>query len=200
VIAPGLPFEIQYLEITEAFQSFFFDGFYLEAFRVNHNVVCYGYNMVVERGGLFHPELALSHQIPQKYWNKLQKGETVYEGVQCFTPEMVLGPKRRGIKLTYSTDTRPTDSILSQGQDDDLLILEGMYGDAGKQANARDRKHMTMQEAAGIAAALQPKTLWLTHYSPSLNVPEMYMKEVKKIFPRAVAAVDGERTVLKFTD
>jgi ribonuclease Z len=200
VIAPGLPFEIQYLEITEAFQSFFFDGFYLEAFRVNHNVVCYGYNMVVERGGLFHPEWALAHRIPQKYWNKLQKGETITEGQQSFTPDMVLGPARRGLKLTYSTDTRPTDSIIARAQEDDLLILEGMYGDGDKQTNARERKHMTMQEAAGIAAQVQPKALWLTHYSPSLNVPEMYMKEIKKIFPRSVAAVDGERTVLKFTD
>jgi ribonuclease Z len=200
VIAPGLPFEIQYLEITEAFQSFFFDGFYLEAFRVNHNVVCYGYNMVVERGGLFHPELALAHQIPQKYWNKLQKGETITEESRCFTPDMVLGPPRRGIKLTYSTDTRPTDSILQYAKEDDLLILEGMYGESDKQAKARDRKHMTMQEAAGIASKVSPKELWLTHYSPSLNVPNMYMKEINKIFPRSIAAVDGERTVLKFTD
>jgi ribonuclease Z len=200
VIAPGLPFEIQYLEITEAFQSFFFDGFYLEAFRVNHNVVCYGYNMVVERGGLFHPELARAHQIPQKYWSILQKGETITEGSKSFTPDMVLGPARRGIKLTYSTDTRPTDSILQYAKDDDLLILEGMYGESDKQGKARDRKHMTMQEAAGIAAKVSPKELWLTHYSPSLNVPHMYMKEIKKIFPQSIAAVDGERTVLKFTD
>ena len=42
VIAPELPFEIECLELTEAEQSISFDGFRLEAFRVNHNVVCYG--------------------------------------------------------------------------------------------------------------------------------------------------------------
>jgi ribonuclease Z len=200
VIAPGLPFEIQYLEITEAFQSFFFDGFSLEAFRVNHNVVCYGYNMVVERGGLFHPEMALSYEIPQKYWNRLQKGESIAEEGRIFTPDMVLGPKRRGLKLTYSTDTRPTESILRYAQGDDLLILEGMYGEPDKLPKAKENKHMTMREAAEIAGKVQPDELWLTHYSPSMNAPEMYMKEIRKIFPRSIAASDGRSTVLKFRD
>ena len=37
VIAPELPFEIKYMEITEKEQSFQFDGYRIEAFRVNHN-------------------------------------------------------------------------------------------------------------------------------------------------------------------
>ena len=38
IIAPELPFEIQCTEITEANQTFSFDGFRIEAFKVNHNV------------------------------------------------------------------------------------------------------------------------------------------------------------------
>ena len=40
VIAPELPFEIVCQEITESTQSFMFDGFEIQCFRVNHNVIC----------------------------------------------------------------------------------------------------------------------------------------------------------------
>ena len=74
MIAPELPFEIQYQEITEQEQTFQFDGFRLEAFRVNHNVICYGYNIVVERKGKFQLDKALALGLDRKYWNQLQKG------------------------------------------------------------------------------------------------------------------------------
>ena len=64
VIAPELPFQILYQEITEQEQTFAFDGFRIEAFRVNHNVTCYGYSILVERGGRFQPEKAQALQIP----------------------------------------------------------------------------------------------------------------------------------------
>ena len=76
VIAPELPFAIECMELTENEQSIPFDGFRIEAFRVNHNVICYGYNIVIERGGRFLLEKAQSLGIPKQYWNRLQKGET----------------------------------------------------------------------------------------------------------------------------
>ena len=68
-----------------------------------------------------------------------------------FTPEMVLGPPRKGIKLTYTTDTRPTDSIRKNAKDSDLFICEGMYGEKEKAAKAVEYKHMTFYEAAELA-------------------------------------------------
>ncbi len=59
-------------------------------------------------------------------------------------PEMVLGPPRKGIKLTYTTDTRPTDSIRKNAKDSDLFICEGMYGEKEKGSKkAVEYKHMT---------------------------------------------------------
>ena len=59
---------------------------------------------------------------------------------------------------------------------------------------------MTFYEAAELANAAQPKEMWLTHYSPSLNHPEEYMAEVRKIFPRAKAARDGWTAELGFEE
>lgn len=58
VIAPELPFPIEYMELTEPEHSIDFEGFRIEAFRVNHNVVCYGYSIIIERSGRFQLDKA----------------------------------------------------------------------------------------------------------------------------------------------
>ncbi len=200
IIAPELPFEIKCVEIGGSGQTFSFEGFHIKAFKVNHNVLCYGYSMIVERSGRFDKDRAQELGIPLKFWNRLQKGETIEEDGRIFTPDMVLGQKRKGLKVTYSTDTRPANSISENAVGSDLLILEGMYGEAEKLAKAKEHKHMTMYEAAKIARAANVPELWLTHYSPSLLNPEEYMSEVRKIFPAAVAARDGRTKELNFEE
>ena len=200
VIAPELPFPIKYVEITEPEQAFEMNGYRLKAFRVNHNVLCYGYTMEVDRAGKFDVERATAAQIPQRYWGVLQKGETVEAEGQTYTPDMVLGPQRKGIKLTYCTDTRPTDSIRNNAKGSNLFICEGMYGEKDKQKKAKEYKHMTFYEAASLAREADVGELWLTHYSPSLTRPEEYMDDVREIFPRAIAAKDRRTAELVFED
>ena len=200
VIAPELPFAINCLELTEAEQTVAFDGFRIEAYKVNHNVLCYGYNIIVERIGRFDVNRALQLNIPKNYWNRLQKGEIIETEDGTFTPEMVLGEPRKGLKVTYCTDTRPTESIVRAAAGADLFICEGMYGEPEKQQKAKEYKHMTFYEAAELAKKAAVKELWLTHYSPSLTRPEEYMRDVRKIFPAAVAARDGRSADLMFEE
>ena len=200
VIAPELPFEVQCMEIEESEQTFFFDGFWIRAFKVNHNVLCYGYSMGVDRIGRFDRARAEELQIPMKFWSRLQKGEVIEQDGRTFTPDMVLGAERKGLKVTYCTDTRPTESILTHARGADLLILEGMYGEPDKLAKAKEHRHMTMYEAARIARDAEVPELWLTHYSPSLMRPEEFIGDVRKIFPHAIAAKDGRTVELKFEE
>ena len=198
VIAPELPFPIIYKEIEGAEQTFELNGYRLKAFRVNHNVLCYGYTMEIDRAGKFDVERAKEQEIPQKYWKHLQKGETIETENGILTPDMVLGPPRKGLKLTYTTDTRPTNSIRENAKDSDLFICEGMYGEKEKAAKAVEYKHMTFYEAAHLAKDAQVKEMWLTHYSPSLTRPEEYMDEVRGIFPEAKAGKDRMSRELAF--
>ena len=145
-------------------------------------------------------ERANAAQIPQKFWGVLQRGENVEDGGQIYTPDMVLGPARKGIKLTYCTDTRPTDSIKNNARGSDLFICEGMYGEKDKQKKAKEYKHMTFYEAARIAKEAEVKEMWLTHYSPSLTKPEEYIDEVREIFPNTIAAKDRRTVELVFSD
>lgn len=199
-IAPELPYEIKYIELEKEQETIEVNGMLIHAFRVNHNITCYGYSFEVKRTGKFDLERAKAQNIPMPYWNKLQKGETVEADGIIYTPDMVLGPERKGIKLTYCTDTRPTTGIVESAIHSDLFICEGMYGEEDKEKKAREYKHMTFYEAAEMAKKADVKELWLTHYSPSLVRPQDYEDKVKKIFENTVIAKDRRTKTLYFED
>ncbi len=200
IIAPELPFEIRFVELTEKDEYFEQCGYQIHAFRVNHNVTCYGYSLSIPRAGRFDAEAAKAQGIPLRAWNPLQKGETVTIDDVTYTPDMVMGPPRKGLKVTYCTDTRPTDAIVEAAEGSDLFICEGMYGEYEKQADARKKKHMTFYEAAELAKKADVKEMWLTHFSPSLVDGRRYMKEVREIFPEAHLGKDGRMVELDFTE
>ncbi len=199
-IAPELPFSLKFIEIEENRQQFQIGPYVIDAYRVNHNVVCYGYSISIPRTGRFDVERAKAQNVPMKVWSRLQKGETLVMDGITYTPDMVLGPDRKGLKVTYCTDTRPLPVIAEYADHADLFICEGMYGEDGKEAKAREYKHMTMYEAANLAKKAQPTELWLTHYSPSLNRPDEFMDKVREIFPGAKAARDGWTRELTFDE
>lgn len=200
IIAPELPFDIKYIELTENEQTVDICGLTIEAFKVNHNVLCYGYSVKVNRTGKFIVEKAIENDIPKNFWGRLQKGEVIeYEG-RTFTPDMVLGETRKGLHVIYCTDTRPMPVIAEKGKGADLMILEGMYGEKDKIKKAKEYKHMTFYEAAEIARQAEPAHMWLTHYSPSLTRPEEYIEAAREIFPRTIAAKDGRTVVLNFEE
>ena len=200
VIAPELPFPIECREITGTEETFVFNGIRIEAFRVNHNVLCYGYSLSIDRAGKFCVENAEKLGIEKRYWSRLQKGEVIQTENGVWTPEMVLGAPRKGLKVTYTTDTRPTESIVEHAADSDLFICEGMYGEPGKKAKAKEYKHMTFYEAAELAKKAKVKELWLTHFSPSLIRAEEFMNDVRKIFPNSYAGKDGKTAELSFDE
>lgn len=200
VIAPGLPFEIKFRELEEDEEEFDVCGIRVNAFKVNHSITCYGYTLNIDRAGKFDPVRAKEANIPLKLWGRLQNGETISMDGRTFIPEMVLGAPRKGIKLTYCTDTRPLPIISKYADSSDLFICEGMYGEDDKLSKAKENRHMTMYEAAGLAREANPKEMWLTHYSPSLIKPKQYLEKVQSIFPNTVMGKDRMETILKFEE
>ena len=200
IIAPELPFVIDCLELSDAEHTIHFDGFRIEAFRVNHNVTCYGYSIVIDRNGKFQVDKAVELGIEKRYWSRLQRGVIIETEEMTLVPEMVMGPARKGLRVTYCTDTRPTESIVKHAADADLFICEGMYGEPEKKAKAKENKHMTFYEAAELARRANVQRLWLTHYSPSLNRPEEFLPATRKIFPKAEVCKDGKTIELMFEE
>ena len=199
-IAPELPFEIKCIEMTQQDEYFEINGYHIHGFKVKHNVPCYGYSFEIKRAGKFSVEKANENNIPMKLWNRLQKGETVEQDGETYTPEMVLGPARKGLKVTYCTDSRPVDAIVEAAKGSDLFICEGMYAEKDKLAKAKQYKHMTFYEAAEMAKQAEVSEMWLTHFSPSLVRAEDYMPAVKEIFPNAYLGKDGKSVELVFEE
>ncbi len=200
VIAP-IPFKVLACETDGKAETELSCGdMQIEAFPVQHVIPCLGYQISLPRAGKFDPEKAKSLNIPVRAWSVLQSGEPVKIGDQLYEPKDVLGRSRPGLKIVYSTDTRPCDSIIHYGKDADLMILEGNYPDDEKIEKAKQWGHMTFAEAAGLAEAADAKELWLTHFSQSITDPKEYESNATKVFPNARVGVDGLKKTLNFRD
>lgn len=197
IIAPEIPFKIEYTELNTK-SSIHFSNFDITAFPVEHTCSCYGYCINLKRKGKFLPENAQRLCIPKRLWGKLQNGLSVEADEHTYTPDMVMEPDRRGIKLTYCTDTRPCKELTDNAKDSDLLICEGMYSNSDNIGKAIAKKHMLFREAAETALGANVKELWLTHFSPSETSPSEAADEAEHIFKNTRVGEDGMRTTLRF--
>lgn len=200
-IAPNLPFPISVTELDPGEELMYFEDCDIRAFSVLHGIPCFGYSFTLPRAGRFDADRARELNIPLRLWSRLQKGETVEQDGQTFTPEMVLGPPRRGLKLTYCTDTRPVPALQRAAADSDLFICEGMYGEEENLPKALENRHMLFSEAARLAAnAGGVQELWLTHFSPSMPNPKAFRDAARAIFPNTHIPRDGWSRELRFRE
>ncbi|MDR3161774.1 MAG: ribonuclease Z, partial [Spirochaetaceae bacterium] len=166
-----LNYEIIVREISAPGIVYQGDGFRVRAFPLRHTKPCVGYAFEEERRpGEFHPEKAAALDVPRgPLWARLQAGETVRaaDGREV-TPEEVLGPSRSGRKFSYVTDTLGFPEIAAEVEGSDLFVCEGMF-ERDLEESAREKKHMTAEQAARIAAAARVKKLALIHFSPRYN-------------------------------
>ncbi|ODA39250.1 ribonuclease Z [Desulfosporosinus sp. BG] len=201
VIAPLLPFELDIIELSDMEGANTHIGdLNIKSIPVEHTLPCLSYSLELKRQGRFNVERAKQLGIPVSYWNRLQKGVTIILEDQIVSPQMVLGETRKGIKVCYCTDTRPTEGLIEFIEGSDLFICEGMYGDEDDLSKAIQKKHMMFSEAGLLAQQASVKELWLTHYSPSLTEPEKYIESVKTTFSNTVIGKDLLIKSLKFAD
>ncbi len=196
-IAPQLPFPLEWHELSDG-EQFLAEGLEVSTLALDHSVPCLGYSLYLPRGRRFDPERAVELGIPLPLWSRLQAGESVEWDGRRAEPDDVLGEERRGIKLSYVTDTRPTPELPGFVEESDLLICEGMYGSPEELPKAVANGHMLFSEAAELARAGRVRELWLTHYSPSLSDPAEWLDQATRVFPNTRAGEDGMRGTLRF--
>lgn len=204
VVSPVLPYYVDLIELPTNDENYFEDKIIqigdmeLWAQPAYHTMPCLAYSVNVNRSRKFNVEKARLNNVPLSLWNLLQKGESIKESGKVYTPDMVLGEERRGLKLSYCTDTRPTEEIISFVKKSDLFVCEGMYGDDEKLPKALENRHMLFSEAALMAREAEVKELWLTHFSPSLGNPEEYILNAKNIFENTFLGEDRKISTLNF--
>ena len=203
VIANDLPFELDFLEWDKNGAFEYNNGmFFINALPVKHRTSCLAYSFELKRRGKFDPLRAKELNIPIKLWGILQKQTDkthVYNGIE-YTSDMVLGPKRKGLKIVYCTDTRPIAALDEFASFADLFVCEGLYGSFENQQKTAAHMHMSFMEAAEIAKKARVKEMWLTHFSPAMPDPKSYIKNATDIFPESKIGKDRMTKTFKFED
>ena len=197
-------YEIQVREISEAGEIFAREDFAVSCFPLRHSKPCLGYALSEkERPGVFFPEKAEELGVSRgPQWSRLQSGESVetHEG-RTVTPDMVMGPKRRGRKFSYVTDTTTVDTIVPNVRGSDLFVCEGMFTE-DLEESAREKKHLTAAQAARYAREAEVGRLGLIHYSPRYTEYDLkqLLKESRKIFKRSFLTRDGQKLEIPYLD
>ncbi|KLU63679.1 ribonuclease Z [Desulfosporosinus acididurans] len=201
IISPELPYELRLIELSNIDCSeTCICNIDIKSTPVDHTLPCLSYCIELKRQGKFDVAFAKKLNIPINYWNILQKGMTIKFEDKTISPEMVLGERRKGLKICYCTDTRPTEDLVEFIKDSDLFICEGMYANENNWVKAVQKKHMMFAEAGLLAKRGKVKELWLTHYSPSLTKPEEHIEAVRAIFANTIVGKDLLTKTIKYTD
>lgn len=211
VLFPYLPYELEVMEnsrkVPFAIKKNFIElsekdkaDLIINTEELNHSAPCIGYSIYLKRKRKFNLDKAVGKNVPKALWSKLQREEIVELNGVSYDSSMVLGDERRGIKLSYITDTRPTDKIIDLVEDSDLFICEGTYGSDDDIDKAIKNKHMTFREAGILARDSNAKELLLTHFSPAMNEPIDFIDNAKSVFNNTIIGEDGMKKALKFED
>jgi ribonuclease Z len=168
-----------------------FNTYYIQAFNVDHGIPAFGYVLEEHtRPGKFNLKKAKALGIPKgPLYRKIQSGKSVTVAGKDITPDMVLGPPRRGRKIVYSGDTKPCEAVVKYSKNADVLIHDGCL-DSSLEAKAAAYGHSTAYQAGEIAKAAKVKVLFLIHHSPRYKDLTILEDEAKSVFRMSFAATD----------
>jgi ribonuclease Z len=186
---PIFPLETHEVEAGTVFAT---DEIAVEARRLNHRVLAFGYAVQERpRPGRFRLEDARSLGIPPgPLYGRLQRGEAVVlDDGRRIEPSAVVDPPRRGLRCAYCTDTGPSENALTPATGADLLIHEATYT-RDMEGEAEERGHSTAAGAAAVARDAGARHLLITHFSPRYDDPSPLLAEAREIFPDTTAARD----------
>lgn len=190
-----IEFPIEFVEIDSGIVEQT-DEYFITSQNVNHFVPCLAYSIEELKKPRFLREKAIELGVPVgPDFGRLHNGEEVEINGKIIKPEQVLGPPRKGMKISYSGDTTPCEEMIELAKDSDLLIHESTYI---KEDNdkAEENYHSTSADAALIAKKSNSKRLILTHISTRYQDTNQLLKEALEIFENAEIAKDLKKIEL----
>lgn len=144
------------------------------------------------KSGKFDPAKARKLGIPEgPLWKRLQTSPTIRFKGKRIASRLVVGPHRRGVKLTYAVDTRPCQEVGRLARGSDLLIHDSCF-DESAASKAKDYGHSTATEAAHVAKRSKVRRLALFHISAMYEDPTPLLKQARRVFRQTVLCKDME--------
>ncbi len=173
-----------------------YDGFSLEeksyriiCKKVDHSIETYAIIFEEKKGRGIDKEKIKSLGIKPGPWlRELKEGKTIVYNGKIITPDMVLGEEKKGIRVVYTSDTRPTNVIANYIKDS-ILIHDATFDDSLR-LEAYQKYHSTAKQAAEIARRFNARHLFLIHISSRYKDVSYLEDEAKKIFENTTAARD----------
>ena len=175
------------------------DEYVIRAQSVRHNVPSLAYSIEEKKKPRFLREKAIELGVPVgPAFGKLHNGEEIEIDGRTIKPEQVLGPPRKGIKITYSGDTRPCEEMIMFARDSTLLIHESTFIQKEAQ-NAEEYGHSTAKDAAFVARESNSKKLIITHISTRYGeeYANMMLNEAREIFENTELAEDCMEEIVR---
>ena len=168
-----------------------FGEYVVRAIDAEHTVPALTYALEEkERPGRFDLEKAKALGIPPgPLYRRLQGGRSVTVEGKTFTPDMVLGPPRRGRKVVYTGDTMPTAALVAFAKGADVLIHDAT-AESSLEEKANRYGHSTAKQAAVVARDAGVGRLVLTHVSPRYEESGPILADAAPVFPNTVLAED----------
>ena len=175
------------------------DEYVIRAQSVRHNVPSLAYSIEEKKKPRFLREKAIELGVPiGPAFGKLHNGEEIEIDGRIIKPEQVLGPPRKGIKITYSGDTRPCEEMIMFARDSTLLIHESTFIQKEAQ-NAEEYGHSTSKDAAFVARESNSKKLIITHISTRYGeeYAQVMLTEAQEIFENTELAEDCMEEIVR---
>jgi ribonuclease Z len=156
-----------------------------------HGIPCLAYAFEENpRPGRFNPAKAKRLGIPEgPLWKRLQSGRAIKLGGRRISSNEVVGPSRKGVKITYAVDTRPCAQVVRLASRSDLLIHDSCF-DESVASKARDYGHSTATEAARVAKRSECRRLALFHISAMYEDASPLLAQARKVFRETILPQD----------
>ena len=183
-------FPIRIREVKSG-QSIKDEAYNIRVAAAKHGIPCLAYAFEEKpRPGRFDAAKARRLKIPEgPLWKELQSGKLVKVGKRRVTPRLILGPPRRGVKITYAVDTRPCPSVIRLATGSDLLIHDSCFAESAA-TKAREYGHSTAAEAAGVAKRSRSRTLALFHISAMYEDASPLLAQARTVFHHSILPRD----------
>ncbi|MDO8628678.1 MAG: ribonuclease Z [Nanoarchaeota archaeon] len=169
--------------VKEVDAGIFFENrdFRLESLQVKHSVPCVAFAFQELPKRKMNLALLKKLGIPRgPLFGKLQRGEDV-----MFNGKKVLAKKATflvpGKRIVYLTDTSLVDNCYVIAKNADVLVSESTYSKVDEE-KAKEKLHLTAEQAALIAKKSKAKKLALMHFSQRYKDVSALEREAQKVF------------------
>ena len=190
-----LSYELEVIELKSNDPEKIYESndFSVSTIPLKHSIYCNGF-LFQEKNNKrkLNVDLAMKLNINKVYYNKLTKGENVFnEKGDEINYRRVTSKGKKNKSYAYCSDTTYYPNIIKKISHVDLLYHESTFLEKDRE-KAKLTMHSTAIDAAKIARDAQVNKLIIGHFSSRYENLDLFVNEVKHIFQNVELAFDGK--------